>query len=69
MPGHGRGRPGGGVSALYRRSVLVFGVVAILIGFALLIQTARQGGGSFGYILGALFIVLGSARLWILRKT
>jgi len=57
------------MSALYRRSVLIFGVVAILIGFALLIQTARQGGGSFGYILGALFVVLGSARLWILRKT
>ena len=57
------------MSALYRRSVLIFGVVAILVGFALLIQTARQGGGTFGYALGALFIVLGAARLWIWRKT
>jgi uncharacterized membrane protein HdeD (DUF308 family) len=57
------------VSALYRRSVLIFGIVAVIVGFALLIQTARQGGGTFGYILGALFIVLGAARLWILRKT
>ena len=57
------------MSALYRRSVLIFGVVAVLVGFALLIQTARQGGGTFGYALGALFIVLGAARLWIWRKT
>jgi uncharacterized membrane protein len=57
------------VSALYRRSVLVFGIVAVLVGFALLVQTARQGGGTFGYVLGALFVALGAARLWILRKT
>jgi len=57
------------VSALYRRAVLVFGIVAVLVGFALLVQTARQGGGTFGYILGALFVALGAARLWILRKT
>ena len=57
------------MSALYRRAVLVFGIVAVLVGFALLVQTARQGGGTFGYILGALFVALGAARLWILRKT
>jgi uncharacterized membrane protein len=57
------------VSAMYRRAVLVFGIVAVLVGFALLVQTARQGGGTFGYILGALFVALGAARLWILRKT
>lgn len=57
------------MNALYRRSVFVFGVVAIVIGFLLLGETARQGGGTFGYVLGALFIVLGAARLWILRKT
>jgi uncharacterized membrane protein len=57
------------VSAMYRRAVLVFGTVAVLVGFALLVQTARQGGGTFGYILGALFVALGAARLWILRKT
>ena len=57
------------MSALYRRAVIVFGIVAVLVGFALLVQTARQGGGTFGYILGALFVALGAARLWILRKT
>jgi uncharacterized membrane protein len=57
------------MSLMYRRAVLVFGVVAVLVGFALLVQTARQGGGTFGYVLGALFVALGAARLWILRKT
>jgi len=57
------------MSRLYRRSVLIFGVLAVALGFALLIQTARQGGGTFGYALGALFIALGGARLFILTKT
>ena len=57
------------MSRLYRRSVLIFGVLAVALGFALLVQTARQGGGTFGYALGALFIALGGARLFILTKT
>jgi hypothetical protein len=54
---------------LYRRSVLVFGVLAIALGFAVLVRTAYEGGGSFGYAFGALFIALGAARLYLLRKT
>ena len=57
------------MNRLYRRSVLVFGFVAICIGIALLVQTAREGGGSFGYILGGLFVALGAGRLTLLRKT
>jgi hypothetical protein len=57
------------VSALYRRGVLVFGVVAIMVGIALLVQTAREGGGTFGFVLGGLFIALGAGRLTLLRKT
>jgi uncharacterized membrane protein len=53
----------------YRRLVLVFGLVAVGIGVALLVQTVRQDRGVPGYIIGALFIALGSARLWMLRKT
>jgi hypothetical protein len=56
------------VTSAYRKSVYVFCVLAIVIGAALLIQTARAGGGSFGYVLGALFIGLGAGRLTILRK-
>jgi uncharacterized membrane protein HdeD (DUF308 family) len=57
------------MTPLYRRSVLIFGVVAVVLGFALLVRTAEQGGGTVGYVVGALFVVLGTARLYILRKT
>jgi uncharacterized membrane protein len=57
------------VSALYRRSVLVFGILAILLGFGILVRTAYDNGGTFGYAIGALFVALGAARLFILRKT
>jgi hypothetical protein len=57
------------VNALYRRSVFVFGVLAVVLGFGILVQTARTGGGTLGYAFGALFVALGAARLWILRKT
>jgi len=56
------------VTGAYRTSVYVFCVIAIVIGAALLVQTARHGGGTFGYVLGALFIALGAGRLTILRK-
>ncbi|HEY8407249.1 MAG TPA: hypothetical protein VIK66_04655 [Gaiellaceae bacterium] len=57
------------MTALYRRSVLIFGIVAIALGFALLIRTAYAGGGTVGYAIGALFVALGAARLYVLRKT
>ena len=57
------------MTALYRRSVLIFGIVAIALGFALLIRTSYAGGGTVGYAIGALFVALGAARLYVLRKT
>jgi hypothetical protein len=57
------------VNAVYRRTVLVFGLVAIALGFALLVRTAYEGGGTVGYVVGALFVALGAARLFILRRT
>ena len=53
---------------LYRRSVVVFAITFIGIGFTLLIVTALQGGGAFGFLLGALFIALGTGRLYLLRR-
>jgi hypothetical protein len=53
----------------YRRAVLVFGLLAIGLGFATLFRTAYEGGGTVGYAIGALFVVLGTARLYLLRKT
>ena len=54
--------------SFHRRAVLVFGVVAIVLGIALLVETAAQGGGSVGYILGLLFVALGMGRLYLLRR-
>ena len=52
----------------HQRAVLVFGIVAIVLGIALLVETAAQGGGSVGYVLGLLFVALGIGRLYLLRQ-
>ena len=56
------------MSGFYRRSILVFGLVAIGLGIALLAETAAAGGGSTGYVLGVLFVALGVGRLYLLRR-
>ncbi|HEY3577075.1 MAG TPA: hypothetical protein VGK68_03645 [Gaiellaceae bacterium] len=53
---------------MHRRAVLVFGVVTIVLGVALLVETAAYGGGSVGFILGLLFVALGVGRLYLLRR-
>jgi hypothetical protein len=57
------------VNRTYRRSVLVFGSLAIVLGFAILVRTAYKGGGMVGFVVGALFIALGAGRLYLLSKT
>ena len=56
------------MSGLHRRSVFVFGVVAIALGIALFAETAAVGGGSVGYLLGVLFVALGIGRLYLLCR-
>ena len=56
------------MTEFYKRSVVVFGVVAVALGIALLIETATVGGGSAGYALGVLFVGLGLGRLYLLRR-
>jgi hypothetical protein len=50
----------------YRTSIAVLSAIFVVLGFAILIQTARAGGG-VGFLFGALFIALGTGRLWLLR--
>jgi hypothetical protein len=50
-----------------RRAVVVFAVIAIGLGLAILVRTAVAGGG-VGYLFGALFIGLGAGRLYLLRR-
>lgn len=52
----------------YRWGVVVFSVVFVGIGVALLVRTAAEGGGVVGFLLGALFIALGVGRLTLERK-
>ena len=47
--------------------VLVFACLFVALGIALLVQTARAGGG-IGYALGLLFIALGVGRLYLQRR-
>ena len=56
------------MTGFYRRSVFAFGVVAIGLGIALLAETVAEGGGTTGYLLGALFLALGIGRLYLLRR-
>ena len=49
------------------RAVAAFAVLFIGIGIALVVETARVGGG-IGYLLGALFVALGVGRLYLLRR-
>jgi len=53
---------------MYRRAVLAFAVTAIVLGFAILVRTAYEGGGTLGFAVGALFVALGAARIYMLRK-
>jgi membrane protein YqaA with SNARE-associated domain len=52
----------------YSVAVMVFSAIFVAIGLALLVRTASAGGGVVGYVLGALFIVLGVARFTLERK-
>jgi hypothetical protein len=46
--------------------VVAFAAVFVGLGIALVVQTARAGGG-MGFLLGALFIALGVGRVYLLR--
>jgi len=56
------------VNRVYRRSTFVFGVIVVVLGLAILVRTASLGGGSFGYVVGALFVGLGGGRLYLLLR-
>jgi hypothetical protein len=51
----------------YRSAVATFGVLAVALGVALIVETAIYGGG-VGYLIGLLFVGLGAGRLYLLRR-
>ena len=54
--------------SFHRRAVYVFGALAIVLGVALVVETAVLGGGALGFALGLLFVGLGAGRLYLLRN-
>jgi hypothetical protein len=52
----------------YSLAVLVFSAVFVGIGAVLLVRTAAEGGGVVGFVLGALFIILGVGRFTLERQ-
>ena len=52
----------------YSVAIFVFSAVFIALGIGLLVRTASAGGGLVGYVVGALFIVLGVARFTLERQ-
>ena len=53
---------------LYRVAIVVFSIAFVVIGCALLVRTAVEGGGVVGFVLGGLFIALGVGRLVVESK-
>ena len=57
--------------SVHHRATVVFGLLSVGLGLALIVRTAIAGGssvGSVGYLLGALFVALGLGRLYLLRR-
>jgi hypothetical protein len=50
---------------IHRGAVALFAVAFVVVGAAMIVRTALLGGG-VGLLLGALFIALGAARLYLL---
>ena len=53
----------------YRVAILVFSLIFVAIGVALLARTAAAGGGVTGFLLGGLFVALGAGRLTLARRS
>jgi hypothetical protein len=55
------------MNEMYRGMTAIFGVLAIVIGVAIVVETAVVGG-SVGYLIGVLFVGLGAGRLYLLLR-
>ena len=47
----------------------VLSALLVIIGLVMLVRTATLGGGSVGYLFGALFVAAGAARLYLLARS
>jgi hypothetical protein len=49
---------------VYRRSILVFGVVAVALGVAIIVRS----GSFIGTLIGLLFVAVGVGRVYLLYR-
>lgn len=66
MPRDGGGGAPGRL-AVYREVTRALAVATMLVGVGLIVVTARHGGG-VGYLIGALFVLAGAGRLWLVSR-
>jgi hypothetical protein len=52
------------VTGLHARATLFFSSLLVLLGVALVVETALAGGG-VGYLLGSLLALVGALRLYL----
>jgi hypothetical protein len=52
----------------YRRLTLLMAGTMAVLGVAMLVVTAANGGGQVGYVLGVVFVAAGLGRLYLLRQ-
>ena len=55
------------MNEMYKGMTAIFGVLAIVIGIAIVVETAAVGG-RVGYLIGVLFVALGAGRLYLLLR-
>jgi hypothetical protein len=56
------------MSRMYTRAIVALAGTMIFVGLAMLVVTAVNGGGLVGYVIGALFVALGTGRIHLQRK-
>ena len=52
----------------YRNLSAALAVLIVALGVVIIVDTAVNGGGQLGFLLGPLFIAAGAGRLYLLRR-
>jgi hypothetical protein len=53
---------------IYRNLITVTSLTMVAIGLILIVLTVVRDGVGIGLVLGMLFVVAGSGRLWLIRR-
>jgi hypothetical protein len=56
------------MNGLYRLSIVVTSLVVAGLGVAIIVRAAFSGGGSIGFVLGALFVAAGLGRFLLAHR-